>query len=348
MLLLCCNVNSTFFQTQHDDKQARTIAVQTDPVVCSCHHSHPTVERKSVSVATEDMASNAIVSNDHGYAIKESLLSPSHQQSTYATASSTIVPIQHPPSSDDSSKSSDEQASNMSDEDYIPQSSSSSSDGTDSEQESTSRDESAESVSGMRKFLVFENNLLDLFSMCQLQGCGKPLVTKAETSTKGFALSVHTTCIAGHDFRWNSQPSIKGTAACNVLVPAAIFITGNSYSSFMELCDVMNLQALSTRHCYSMQRRYIIPEIEEMWELHNTAVLSALHGSALVLSGDARCDSPGHCASMGTYSLLDDASGLIIAQETIHVTEVANSYWLEIEGMKRSINKVLVSIDFVL
>ena len=85
MLLLCCNVNSTFFQTQHDDKQARTIAVQTDPVVCSCHHSHPTVERKSVSVATEDMASNAIVSNDHGYAIKESLLSPSHQQSTYAT-----------------------------------------------------------------------------------------------------------------------------------------------------------------------------------------------------------------------------------------------------------------------
>ena len=48
---------------------------------------------------------------------------------------------------------------------------------------------------------------------------------------------------------------------------------------------------------------------------------------------------------MGTYSLLDDASGLIIAQETIHVTEVANSYWLEIEGMKKSIDKVLVSID---
>ena len=186
----------------------------------------------------------------------------------------------------------------MSDDDYIPPSSSSSSDGADSEQESTFPDESAESVSGMRKFLVFEHNLLDLFSMCQVQGCGKPLVTKPETSTKGFALSVRTTCIAGHDFRWNSQPSIKGTAACNILVPAAIFITGNSYSSFMELCDVMNLQALSTRQCYSVQRRYIIPEVEEMWELHNTAVLSALHGSALVLSGDARCDSPGHITTL--------------------------------------------------
>ena len=59
-----------------------------------------------------------------------------------------------------------------------------------------------------------------------------------------------------------------------------------------------------------------------MWELHNNAVLSALHGSALFLSGDARCDSPGHCASMGTYSQLDDASGLIITQETIHVVKV--------------------------
>ena len=69
------------------------------------------------------------------------------------------------------------------------------------------------------------------------------------------------------------QPSIKGTAACNVLVPAAILITGNSYSSFVELFDVMNRQALSTRQCYSVQRRYIIPKVEEMWQLHNTAVI---------------------------------------------------------------------------
>ena len=98
------------------------------------------------------------------------------------------------------------------------------------------------------------------------------MVTKPETSTKGFALLVRRTCIAGHEFKWNSQPSIKGSAACNVLVPAAIFITGNSYSSFMELCDAMNLQALSTRHCYSVQRRFIIPEVEEMWHLHDTVV----------------------------------------------------------------------------
>ena len=194
MLLLCCNVNSTFFQTQHDDKQARTIAVQTDPVVCSCHHSHPTVERKSVSVATEDMASNAIVSNDHGYAIKESLLSPSHQQSTYATASSTIVPIQHPSSSDDSSKSSDEQASNMSDEDYIPQSSSSSSDGTDSEQESTSRDESAESVSGMR---MFESQPFSTESCSESRRCYH-----------------HHQCL-NRDGRWGTQTDVRVTTFLN-------------------------------------------------------------------------------------------------------------------------------------
>ena len=50
---------------------------------------------------------------------------------------------------------------------------------------------------------MFENNMLNIFSMCQVQGCGKPLATKPETSTKGFALSVRMTCIARHDFRWN-------------------------------------------------------------------------------------------------------------------------------------------------
>ena len=111
---------------------------------------------KSLSLAIIDIY--AIVSSDHEYAIKESLLvlSPSHQQSTYATVINTVVPVQHTSSSDDPSKSSDKDASNMSDKDYIPQSSSASSDGTDSEQESTSRDESAESVSGTRKFLVFK------------------------------------------------------------------------------------------------------------------------------------------------------------------------------------------------
>ena len=82
----------------------------------------------------------------------------------------------------------------MSDDDYIPQSSPSSSDGTDSVQEFTSPDESAESLGGMRKLPVFENNLLYLFSMCQVQECGKPLVMKPETSTIILPTNYHHCC----------------------------------------------------------------------------------------------------------------------------------------------------------
>ena len=56
--------------------------------------------------------------------------------------------------------------------------------------------------------------------------------------------------------------------------------------------------------------------------------MSAVQGMKIIASGDACCNSP------GTHSKL------LIAQETVRVTVVKNSYWMEVEGLKRCLNNL--------
>jgi hypothetical protein len=106
------------------------------------------------------------------------------------------------------------------------------------------------------------------------------------------------------------------------------------------MCDLANIQALRERQYYNLQAAYMIPQVTQAWERHNDAVLAAIGDTPLILAGDARHDSPGHCATFGTYTLLDTATNMILSQETVKCTEVNNSYWLEIEGLSRALNNL--------
>lgn len=128
---------------------------------------------------------------------------------------------------------------------------------------------------------------------------------------------------------------MRGTYAGNLLVPSALFLTGNSHSAFVETSKLLNLASLSCRQFSNIQRAYVVPEVKTMWTQHTEALLAVVGESPLVVSGDARCDPPGHNATYGTYTILDVQSHLILAQETVRMTEVKNSYWLEPEGLER-------------
>ena len=49
----------------------------------------------------------------------------------------------------------------------------------------------------------------------------------------------------------------------------------------------------------------------------------------MTLAGDGRCDSPGHSAKYGTYTVLDVKSNKIVDFKVVSVCEVKNSNAME-------------------
>lgn len=68
-----------------------------------------------------------------------------------------------------------------------------------------------------------------------------------------------------------------------------------------------------------------------------------LKGTPLQLSGDGRCDSPGHIAKYCTYSLMDTVTDLILDYSLVQVTETGSSVAMETEGLQRCVTNVLSS-----
>ena len=61
---------------------------------------------------------------------------------------------------------------------------------------------------------------------------------------------------------------------------------------------------------------------------------------AINLNGDGHCDSPGHSAKYGTYILMDNDSGNMVAFSVVQVSEVTSSNAMEKEGFKCCIKTV--------
>ena len=154
------------------------------------------------------------------------------------------------------------------------------------------------------KYIVFEDNLDQLFHHCRR--CGE-LVTSTKKVSKGSLLTVTTTCMAGHSVRWTSQPTTgRGNSTMGFgswLIASAILLSGGMFSTFSLFAALLNLRFIGERSFFYVQKHLMCPVIHHAWLQHVTALKGCLVDEPLSISGDARCDSPGYSAKYGMYTL---------------------------------------------
>ena len=184
-----------------------------------------------------------------------------------------------------------------------------------------------------QKFLVFNSRLLSLLTHCP--SCAGNIVSNLTESTSGNMFSVKLFCINGHETLWNSQPLINKMPAGNLLTSAAILFSGNTFSRVSQLASFLNLKFFSQTTYYDIQSRYLFPVVNKAWTERKGELLQAIKEEGpLNLVGDGRCDSPGHNAKYGTYTMMSE-DAKVVTFSLVQVTEVTSSNAMEKEGFKR-------------
>lgn len=169
-----------------------------------------------------------------------------------------------------------------------------------------------------RKFLVFEECLLSLFMVCPR--CDGPVKPTAKVT--GTLVTVDQECCAcGFKRRWQNQPFLKQMPAGNLLLSAAILFSGSQAAKVLHLLEIMNVAAISKATFFRHQRKYLAPVIIQAWEKQQLQLVEQLAGmeGGLALCGDARSDSPGHCAMYGAFNIIEQRVNKILDIKLVQV-----------------------------
>ena len=193
-------------------------------------------------------------------------------------------------------------------------------------------------IAGERKFIVFESQLVMLFKMCR--SCSQEMV-KLKTSTSGTLFEVKGICPDEHVLHWQSQPVVRRIPAGNLLLAAAILLSGQTFTSFANLADVLNLVMFGERRYYDLQREYVYPVVHTTYVRQREAIVEYLSGSQLHLSVDGRCDSLSHSTKYCTYTLTDSATDLILDYSLVQCTQTGTSVAMEKEGLGQYLDKLM-------
>jgi hypothetical protein len=123
---------------------------------------------------------------------------------------------------------------------------------------------------------------------------------------------------------WRNQKYVGRIPGINLALSCAILFSGSTPTKALHMLDILGVQSIGYSSFMEHQRNFLQPAVKEVWLAEQKAVLRVAkqaEGGAAV-GGDSRCDSPGHCAKFGSYSLMDLQSGKIIDVQLVQVTSI--------------------------
>ena len=168
------------------------------------------------------------------------------------------------------------------------------------------------------KFIVFWSCIKSLFCLLMCKVCKQPIDPNATTHHfNGTGLSVNFNCLNNHEFTWKSQPFIGKQLVGNIMLSAATYFSGITFSGISNFARCMNLQIKSRTflnisktlvsgisnfaRCMNLQiksrtflnisKTLMLPVIDMYYREQQTDILQKMKRKFLVVCGDGRCDS---------------------------------------------------------
>ena len=186
-------------------------------------------------------------------------------------------------------------------------------------------------------FKVYWSCLLILLQRCHI--CTAPaIITKVITT--GSALCINLLCQENYKSIWRSQPMEKRFYMGNVRLSACVLFSSNTYRKLEKYFQILNIPWVSKSRYYNMLD-HMLSVTNKAWKKELSQIVSASKQRGLILSGDGRCDSPGHNAKYLTYSLFDQSLKKVIAVSLTQVTEVEGvSNRMEKKGLIKVLDEV--------
>ncbi|XP_068736804.1 uncharacterized protein [Montipora capricornis] len=186
-------------------------------------------------------------------------------------------------------------------------------------------------------FLVAESSLLSLFEFCPV--C-RTECERRVNSRIGTRITVMQKCLCCSFTRsWDSQPSIGDTPLGNIMMSSGILFGGGSPAKVLKIMGHMNVLTIGYSTFMKHQKNYLHAAVERTYREQQSSLLDSIkaEGKELILGGDGRCDSPGHSAKYGSYSLTDLEQNKILDSQLVQSNEVKNSNAMGKEGLQRSL-----------